>query len=109
MELLTFAGGALYTLQRRIPSRSQVPTSTISSPSGVEEGGGEETVSSSPSSWEKDGRVPVFLGRNLIVLVADGRAGGGEGGGGGGGGGWGTGAAVAVDETVAAAAAAFLA
>ena len=110
MELLTFAGGALYTLQRRIPSRSQVPTSTISSPSpddasGVEEGGGEETVSSPPSSWEKDGRVPVFLGRNLIILVADGRVGLGEGGGGGGGGGWGTGAAVAVDETVAAAAA----
>ena len=66
-------------------------------------GGGEETVSSSPSSWAKDGRVPVFLGKNMIFLVADGRAGGG--GGGGGGGGWGTGAAVVVDATVAAAAA----
>ena len=62
-------------------------------------------MSSSPSSCEKDGRVPVFLGRNLIVLVADGSTGEGVGGGGGGGGGWGTGAAVAVDETVAAAAA----
>ena len=115
MELLTFAGGVLYKLQRRIPSRfppaqPQVPTSIISSPSpddasGTEEDGGEETVSSSPSSWAKDGRVPVFLGKNMIFLVADSRAGGGGGGGGGRGGGWGTGAAVAVDATVAAAAA----
>ena len=33
-------------------------------------------MSSSPSSCEKDGRVPVFLGRNLIIFVAGGRAGG---------------------------------
>ena len=92
MELLTFAGGVLYKLQKRTPSRfppdqPQLPTSIVSSSpspddaSGAEEGGGEETVSSSPSSCEKDGRVPVFLGRNLIIFVAGGRAGGRGGGG----------------------------